>query len=86
MQFTKNINGYRVTFPNKWTASVQWGPATYSSNYDAPIGTNEHLPHETAEIWAYKGSPQKQSFNDPVGHQTSENVRDYLQRVSEFKS
>ena len=47
---------------------------------------NEHLPHETAEVWAYKGNPQKQSFNDPVGWQTSENVRDYLQQVSQFKS
>ena len=86
MQFTKKNNGYWITFPNKWTASVQWGGGTYSSNYDESPFQNEHLPHETAEIWAYKGNPQKQSFNDPVGWQTSENVRDYLQQVSQFKS
>lgn len=33
--FTVTQNsGFKLTFENQWTASVQFGPCTYSSNYD----------------------------------------------------
>jgi hypothetical protein len=47
--------GCRITLPNKWELSVQWGPGMYGSNYDSNydslyIGHEDHLTARQAEI------------------------------------
>lgn len=32
--------GFALTFDNGWSLSVQWGPANYGSNHNAPFGDN----------------------------------------------
>ena len=45
-------SGFQMTFSNGWTVSVQWGPSTYSDNYNA--GSFEKgMTSKTAEIGAW---------------------------------
>ena len=36
-----NKKGFKVTFDNGWTVSVQFGPGNYCDNYDMPFGREE---------------------------------------------
>ena len=85
MEFKTLNNGYHVTFPNDWTVSVQWGSGTYSTNYDASISNKEHMTYDRAEIWAFKNDPSKCAYGDPIGYQSSEQIKEYLNKVSKFK-
>ncbi len=50
-------SGFCVTFENGWTISVQWGPGSYTDNYDEPVTCQERegalLQSKVAEIAAY---------------------------------
>lgn len=51
-----NHKGFSITFPNGWTASVQWGPGNYCDNYVAPYNAPEQSSNwesTNAEVAAY---------------------------------
>lgn len=52
----KHRAGCRITLPNRWRISVQWGPCMYGSHYDTPhIGLDEsYLTATQAEIVVIK--------------------------------
>lgn len=56
--FKKCMTGFHITFPNGWTASVQWGPGNYCDNYDESWDKfqDESLASGTAEVAAWHSS------------------------------
>ena len=67
-------NGFHITFENGYTVSIQFGPGTYSDNYNQPFpnrerkGTALRLSSSTAEcaIWI-DGS---KSGRDMIAHKS----------------
>jgi hypothetical protein len=61
--------GFHITFPNKWTVSVQFGPANYCDNYNKEIGREEIASgkegSETAEVAVL--TPQHTMWEFPEG-------------------
>ena len=85
--------GFRITFPNGYSLSVQFGPANYGTNYDMRIGEdNEKAGRqgadtvETAILHPAGGlmeDPEdKSEYADTVqGYQTVEQVMERMMRV-----
>jgi hypothetical protein len=74
-----NPSGFQMTFPNGWTASVQWGRGTYSSNRDSRSSSDES---QTAEVWAWDGGEGKYPHPYPKGWQSVPQVLAFLNEVS----
>jgi hypothetical protein len=78
--------GFHITFANGWTVSVQWGPGTYSDNYDKILEfvkgdyPEKGWESQTAEVWAWKGEEQE---GHPEGYLTPEQVTAYMKMISE---
>jgi hypothetical protein len=83
--------GCRVTFPNGWAVSIQWGAGNYGSNYDAPIDRAKPVPDATtAEIAVIApgehGDMVRWMDDDVVqGWCTMERVQHVLDLVAEGK-
>lgn len=45
--------GFKITFANGWTVSVQFGGLNYCQHYDAPAGAGYRGPSKDAEIAAW---------------------------------
>ena len=73
-----NPSGFQMTFPNGWTASVQWGRGTYSSNRDSRSSSDEA---QTAEVWATNEGVGEYP-QDPKGWQSVPQVLAFLNEVS----
>ena len=90
-KFLKCPNGFQVSFPNGWTASVQWGWGNYCENRDEDKWNPEFLESRNAELAAF---PTGESYsqdewlffpeeNDVVkGWQNVSQVMSFLNMVS----
>lgn len=79
-------SGFQLTFANGRTVSVQWGPATYSSNYDLPYATTGQSA-ATAEIASWDASGTWHIFpnGDTVqGYQTPDEVAAFLCQIAQM--
>jgi len=56
--------GFRITFANGWSASVQFGRGNYCDNYDKGEHGQPALPSSTAEIAAIHNDGTWYSFVD----------------------
>lgn len=87
MFYITRKSGFHITFDNGYTVSVQFGPATYSSNYDAPInsesddncGKNGSRTAEVA-VWGKDGKMiERDGWGDTVkGYVTAADVLELL--------
>ena len=88
--FSVTLNkGFRITFANGWTASVQWGAGNYCQNYgdrrrpgwsyDGPVPASND-----AEVWAWKGEgePSEETYGDVRGYLSADGVLAYLNEVA----
>ena len=73
--------GFHITFPNKWTISVQFGPGNYCNDY-----WETDLDLRAPEKQAYWGSPDAEvaiwhdgrEMFEPKGWQTALQVADLI--------
>ena len=89
MKITRH-RGFQMTFENGWTASVQWGPGTYTDHhydthqYDDPEYA-ERWESTTAEVaaWPEGGSLIELEGGDTVrGYLTADQVLAFLNEVA----
>lgn len=87
--------GFQLTFPNGWTASVQWGAGNYCENYNVmeyenPFRIDEKLMRyqsQTAEIaaWDADGVWYKFDSGDTVkGYVHTKDITGFLAMVAGF--
>ena len=87
--------GFQLTFPNGWTASVQWGAGNYCENYNVmeyrnPFVVNPDLrkyESQTAEIaaWDRDGVWHKFDTGDTVkGYVHAKDITGFLAMVAGF--
>jgi len=85
--------GFHLTFDNGWTASVQFGPYNYCSNYDRPgslaasaalLEAKADIESETAEIAAWDAEGNWYEFDgDTVdGYKSPAEVLAFLTMVA----
>lgn len=87
---TTGNNGYRVTFENGCTVSVQWGRGTYSSNRNTNkavfhLRNKDKLESELVEVgaWDKQGNWIKLGDDgDVVGRQTAEQVLAIMNKIA----
>ena len=86
--------GFKMTFANGWTASVQFGAGNYSDNYAAPFPTSSEFQNncgamgsDTAEIAAWDQSGVWHSFgHDTVkGYCTPNEAAEFIAMVANKK-
>jgi hypothetical protein len=82
--------GFHITFENGWTVSVQFGPGSYGSNYNMPIGREGSLEagergSATAECWSW-GPGGKNYPKDVLGYQTPSQVLAFINKVARKKA
>ncbi len=86
--------GFHITFENGVTVSVQFGPGTYSGNYDMSfhVPLPNPLESDTAEValWRYGGNWITQEFkpedgNDVLNQQTPAGVLEALKWAEQYK-
>ena len=86
-------NGFHVTFTNGYTVSVQFGPGTYSDNYDANFDlyrNPEPLTSKTVEcaVWAKDGemiSHKMFDGNTVGGYMTPEEMLELMNWAAKQK-
>jgi hypothetical protein len=87
--------GFQLTFPNGWTASVQWGAGNYCENYNVmeyenPFVLNPNLrkyESQTAEIAAWDRDGKWYSFGryeTVKGYVHTEDIPEFLAMVAGF--
>ena len=76
--------GFHITFDNGWTVSVQFGPGSYSDNYDSmDYSFKESAQSNTAEVWCWNEG-DKHYPEDPTNRSTPEEVLEIMNKVSKF--
>ncbi|GAG44524.1 unnamed protein product, partial [marine sediment metagenome] len=77
-----NNKGFHVTFKNGWTVSVQFGAGNYCDNYEDMDYTPES-PKESdnAEVWCFNKNG-KNYPEDPLSHQTPEDILKLMNKIS----
>ena len=77
--------GFHMTFANGWTASVQFGPGTYSDNHDADFEPPQ-FPYKSgdAEVaaWNGKGGLVKLGADTVAGRLDADAVLAFLNSVA----
>lgn len=79
-----NAKGFRMTFTNGWTVSVQWGPMNYCENrsydFNAHMNIPEDLASQDAEVAAWDADGNWHDFGtDQVkGWCTANEVADFI--------
>lgn len=72
--------GFHLTFANRWTVSVQFGPGNYCDNYDLNISDDDVKAGRdgstTAEVacWPEGGELASMGSDTVAGHQTPDQV------------
>lgn len=79
--------GFHLTFPNGWTASVQWGAGNYCDNYDSSFTrVPANLESTTAECAAWGPAGKMVDLLDQgdtvLGHQDTAEVLAFLNLVA----
>jgi len=80
--------GFHLTFANRWTVSVQFGPGNYCDNYDLNIRTDDVKAGKdgstTAEVacWSDNGELAYLGSDSVAGHQTPDQVARLIAVVS----
>jgi hypothetical protein len=87
--------GFQITFPNKVTVSVQFGPRNYCDNYNSPLWSIqplERLDSNTAEVVIFhKGHKDwltkeyLDEGDDVLGYQTPDDVLKILNWAANYK-
>ena len=75
-------SGFHITYANGWTASVQWGPGTYSGNHGLSILADECPPSSTAECLAWREDVDYPADGEPLGYQGPGAVVAFLAEVA----
>lgn len=82
--------GFKITFNNGYTVSVQFGPANYGSNYKAPWDAHRGALEWTAEM-AEVAVMDADGFvrledesDDVIGYQTAADVLSLLRKVADW--
>lgn len=70
--------GFRMTFENGWSISVQWGPGNYTSKRDTPEGNDWEAPAK-ARFWSAPNAEiaifdDKGNFHRPEGEKWGDDV------------
>ena len=86
---TTSNKGFKLTFANGWTASVQWGPGNYCDKrmnaygYDAPKKTEE-WESETAEVAAWDASGKWFDFGGDTiqGYLSADDVATFINMIA----
>lgn len=84
--------GFRLTFPNGYAISVQFGPGNYGSNYDMRIRDDDEEAGKrgATEVETAIIDPSNNLIQDPKegedadtvqGYQTMEQVMDRIMRI-----
>lgn len=80
--------GFHITFKNRWTISVQFGPGNYCENYELlferrkveDLLNKPEYESDDAEVWSFNG---KDNYpKDPLPNQTPEQVLAFMMKVS----
>lgn len=74
--------GFRITYPNGWTASVQIGPGNYCDHYDKSFDKENHGPSLTFEFWSWSEGHKEHWPSDPMGYVDISNLHKLLKNVS----
>lgn len=80
--------GFHMTFPNGWTASIQFGPGNYCEHYNDVFDTTltKMIESYDAEVWAWSEHNKKQYPEDgPAGYYNTIQVLKFLNKVSKFE-
>lgn len=83
--FTKKGKGIHMTFENGWTVSIQAGRSNYSTQMESPDGVTRA---SKVEIAAWDASGEWYVFKDGQevsGHQTPDEVADFISMIKELK-
>lgn len=83
--------GFHLTFPNGWTASVQWGAGNYCDNYDISfIHVPANLESTTAECAAWGPDKKMVDLLDQgdtvIGYQDTTEILAFLNLVASQSS
>lgn len=79
---TKN-KGFHMKFKNRWTVSIQIGPASYSDNYGKVFEKEDLVKPQTsntAEVWAWN-EDGKHYPEEPIGYLNSDEVSDFINKI-----
>lgn len=80
--------GFHLTFKNGWTASVQWGPGTYTDHHNTDLYTgpkdNERWESSTAEVacWGVDGKMANLGDDTVKGYLSADEVLTFLNEVA----
>lgn len=81
--------GFRITFANGWTASVQWGAGNYCDNNnlyrEEGFKIGDPVPASAnAEVWAWHGTgtPSESAYGEVRGYLSPAEVLAYLNEVA----
>ena len=80
--------GFRMTFANGWSISVQWSSFNYCANKSYSLGVEEQLPvcvNAECAVWDANGDwfPLGE-YDDVIGWQTPDEVAALITRVAAF--
>ena len=79
-----NGKGFKMTFANGWTVSVQFGGYNYCQYYDHPSGAGYHGPSKDAEIAAWDKDGNWYDFgNDHVkGYVSVDDLLTFMNQIA----
>lgn len=79
-----NGKGYKMTFTNGWTVSVQFGGLNYCQHYDDPIGGGYRGPSKDAEIAAWDKNGNWYDFGDDTvkGYVSADELLAFMNEVA----
>lgn len=86
-----DARGFKVTFANGYTISVQFGPLTYSDKRSEAEGAQYLDPHwssQTAEVTIYNPKGVREDVFDwgdsVIGYQSADQVRQIMNDVADL--
>lgn len=89
-KFKTTMNkGFHITFDNGWTVSVQFGFGNYCDNYSLSIEKQNKIfqnapdmSSDNAEVWCWNNQTHETYPEEPLSHQTPEEVLKIMNEVS----